>query len=654
MNRSDRIKELVDTLNKAAKVYYSGTDEIMSNLEYDRLYDELKALEDETGIVLAGSPTHKVGYETLSELPKEEHERPMLSLDKTKSVEELAAFAGTHKSLLSWKLDGLTVVVTYRDGELYKAVTRGNGYVGEVITPNARVFVNLPAKIPYKGELVIRGEAIITYSDFERINRSIEEDENKYKNPRNLCSGSVRQLNNRITAERNVRLIAFALIRADGVDFGNSRQKQFEWLKGQGFEVVEYKIVDETSVADAVEYFSKAITDNDFPSDGLVLLYDDIAYGESLGTTAKFPRNAIAFKWADEMAITRLKCVEWSASRTGLINPVAVFEPVELEGTTVSRASVHNVSIVRELKLGYNDEIKVYKANMIIPQIAENITGSATIEIPKVCPVCGGPTGIKKANDTESLYCLNPDCQAKHIKRFEHFVSRNALNIDGISSQTLEKFIDRGFIKNYTDLYHLNNYEDEIVGMDGFGRKSYDNIIESVEKSRTVTLDHVIYALGIGGIGLANARLVSRHCNEDPETVADITIEELMSIDGIGDVLAQSFREYFDDVNNRRLYNELLAELKLQKEVRDTSSPVAGKTFVITGSVNHFTNRDELKAFIETLGGKTTGSVSAKTDYLINNDVTSTSSKNKNASKLGIPIISEEEFLDIAGRKDLM
>ncbi len=650
MNRSDRIKELVDTLNKAAKVYYSGTDEIMSNLEYDKLYDELKALEDETGIVLAGSPTHKVGYETLSELPKEEHERPMLSLDKTKSVEELAAFAGTHKSLLSWKLDGLTVVVTYRDGELYKAVTRGNGYVGEVITPNAKVFVNLPAKIPYKGELVIRGEAIITYSDFERINRSIEEDENKYKNPRNLCSGSVRQLNNRITAERNVRLIAFALIRADGVDFGNSRQKQFEWLKGQGFEVVEYKIVDETSVADAVEYFSKAITDNDFPSDGLVLLYDDIAYGESLGTTAKFPRNAIAFKWADEMAITRLKCVEWSASRTGLINPVAVFEPVELEGTTVSRASVHNVSIVRELKLGYNDEIKVYKANMIIPQIAENITGSATIEIPKVCPVCGGPTGIKKANDTESLYCLNPDCQAKHIKRFEHFVSRNALNIDGISSQTLEKFIDRGFIKNYTDLYHLNNYEDEIVGMDGFGRKSYDNIIESVEKSRTVTLDHVIYALGIGGIGLANARLVSRHCNEDPETVADITIEELMSIDGIGDVLAQSFREYFDDVNNRRLYNELLAELKLQKEVRDTSSPVAGKTFVITGSVNHFTNRDELKAFIETLGGKTTGSVSAKTDYLINNDVTSNSSKNKKARELGIPVISEEEFIKLTGR----
>lgn len=649
MNKTDRIKELVDILNKAAKVYYSGTDEIMSNLEYDRLYDELKALEDETGIVLAGSPTHKVGYETLSELPKEEHEKPMLSLDKTKSVEALADFAGVHKSLLSWKLDGLTVVVTYRDGVLYKAVTRGNGYVGEVITPNAAVFVNLPARIPYTGELVIRGEAIITYSDFERINAGIDDD-NKYKNPRNLCSGSVRQLNNRITAQRNVHLIVFALIRADGVDFGNSRQKQFEWLESQGFEVVEYKVVDQNTVPAAVEYFSGAIAKNDFPSDGLVLLYDDIAYGDSLGTTAKFPRNAIAFKWADEMAVTKLKYVEWSASRTGLINPVAVFEPVELEGTTVSRASVHNVSIVKELKLGYNDEIKVYKANMIIPQIAENITGSATIEIPDTCPVCGGKTGIRQANDTESLYCLNPDCQAKNIKRFEHFVSRNALNIDGISSQTLEKFIDRGFIKNYTDLYHLDRYEEEIVGMDGFGRKSYDNIIESVEKSRTVTLDHVIYALGIGGIGLANARLVSRHCDEDPQAVADISIEELMSIDGIGDVLAQSFRDYFDNEVNRQQYNELLDHLKLQKEIRDTASPVAGKVFVITGSVNRFANRDELKAFIETLGGRTTGSVSAKTDYLINNDVTSNSSKNKKARELGIPVISEEEFLKLTGR----
>ena len=650
MNETERMKELVKKLNEAAKAYYQEDREIMSNLEYDTLYDELQVLEEKTGVTLAGSPTTKVGYEAMDELPKEAHESPMLSLDKTKDVEVLRSFIGDHKTLLSWKMDGLTVVLTYRGGTLAKAVTRGNGVIGEVVTNNAKVFENIPLKIPYQGELVLRGEAIIRYSDFEKINEEIEDVDAKYKNPRNLCSGSVRQLNNEITAKRHVHFMAFALVSAPEQDFENSRIRQMEWLKEQGFEVVEYKAVTKDNLDEAMQYFSTKIETNDFPSDGLVALYDDIAYGESLGTTAKFPRNAFAFKWADEQKETTLLEIEWSPSRTGLINPVAVFEPVELEGTTVSRASVHNVSIVRELKLGYNDEIKVYKANMIIPQIAENITGSATIEIPKVCPVCGGLTGIKKANDTESLYCLNPDCQAKHIKRFEHFVSRNALNIDGISSQTLEKFIDRGFIKNYTDLYHLNNYEDEIVGMDGFGRKSYDNIIESVEKSRTVTLDHVIYALGIGGIGLANARLVSRHCNEDPETVADITIEELMSIDGIGDVLAQSFREYFDDVNNRRLYNELLAELKLQKEVRDTSSPVAGKTFVITGSVNHFTNRDELKAFIETLGGKTTGSVSAKTDYLINNDVTSNSSKNKKARELGIPVISEEEFIKLTGR----
>lgn len=649
MDQKKHMQELVQQLNHAAAVYYQGTDEIMSNYEYDRLYDELSSLEKETGIILAGSPTQRVGYEVLSELPKETHAAPMLSLDKTKSVEELAAWLNDQQGLLSWKMDGLTIVLTYENGKLHKAVTRGNGQVGEVITNNARTFTNIPLTVPYDGTLILRGEAVISYSEFHRLNETLSEEE-QYKNPRNLCSGSVRQLNNEITAQRNVSFFAFALVQAPGIDFHNSQQEKFLFLKEQGFDVVEYQKVTSDTLAAAVQNFADKIPHNDFPSDGLVLLMDDIAYGESLGMTAKFPRNAMAFKWADETADTKLLEVEWSASRTGLINPVAVFEPVELEGTTVSRASVHNISIVRQLKLGIGDTIQVYKANMIIPQIAENITGSATIEIPNVCPVCGGPTGIKKANDTESLYCLNPDCQAKHIKRFEHFVSRNALNIDGISSQTLEKFIDRGFIKNYTDLYHLNNYEDEIVGMDGFGRKSYDNIIESVEKSRTVTLDHVIYALGIGGIGLANARLVSRHCNEDPETVADITIEELMSIDGIGDVLAQSFREYFDDVNNRRLYNELLAELKLQKEVRDTSSPVAGKTFVITGSVNHFTNRDELKAFIETLGGKTTGSVSAKTDYLINNDVTSNSSKNKKARELGIPVISEEEFIKLTGR----
>lgn len=653
MDKTDRMKELVEKLNEAAKVYYSGTDEIMSNYEYDKLYDELLALEKETGIVLTGSPTNRVGYETLSELPKEQHEKPMLSLDKTKSVDALAEFAGTHKSLLSWKLDGLTVVLTYNEGRLEKAVTRGNGYVGEVITPNARVFKNIPVEIPYKGELVIRGEAIIRYSDFEKINSEIDDDSEKYKNPRNLCSGSVRQLSNEITARRNVNLIVFALIKADGVDFGNSREKQFEWLEAQGFQVVERRMADRSNMAEAVKFFADKIKDNDFPSDGLVLLYDDIAYGDSLGTTAKFPRNAIAFKWADETANTTLTDVEWSASRTGLINPVAIFEPVELEGTTVSRASVHNVSIVKELKLGIGDKITVYKANMIIPQIAENLTESGSLEIPKVCPVCGKPTEIRQANDAQSLYCTNPDCQAKHVKSFEHFVSRNALNIDGISEQTLEKFIDCGFIKNYTDLYHLDRYRDRIVGMDGFGVKSYDNIANSVEASRKTTLARVIYGMGIAGIGLANAKLICRQYDDDVDAVMSASKEELVSIDGIGDVLASAFHDYFADEENCRRFKELLSELIIEREERNTSSPISGKVFVITGAVEHFANRDELKSYIESLGGKATGSVSARTDYLINNDSTSNSSKNKKAKELNIPIITEDEFIALSKSTDL-
>lgn len=653
MDKTDRMKELVEKLNEAAKVYYSGTDEIMSNYEYDKLYDELLALEKETGIVLTGSPTNRVGYETLSELPKEQHEKPMLSLDKTKSVDALAEFAGTHKSLLSWKLDGLTVVLTYNEGRLEKAVTRGNGYVGEVITPNARVFKNIPVEIPYKGELVIRGEAIIRYSDFEKINSEIDDDSEKYKNPRNLCSGSVRQLSNEITARRNVNLIVFALIKADGVDFGNSREKQFEWLEAQGFQVVERRMADRSNMAEAVKFFADKIKDNDFPSDGLVLLYDDIAYGDSLGTTAKFPRNAIAFKWADETANTTLTDVEWSASRTGLINPVAIFEPVELEGTTVSRASVHNVSIVKELKLGIGDKITVYKANMIIPQIAENLTESGSLEIPKVCPVCGKPTEIRQANDAQSLYCTNPDCQAKHVKSFEHFVSRNALNIDGISEQTLEKFIACGFIKNYTDLYHLDRYRDRIVGMDGFGVKSYDNIANSVEASRKTTLARVIYGMGIAGIGLANAKLICRQYDDDVDAVMIASKEELVSIDGIGDVLASAFHDYFADEENCRRFKALLSELIIEREERNTSSPISGKVFVITGAVEHFANRDELKSYIESLGGKATGSVSARTDYLINNDSTSNSSKNKKAKELNIPIITEDEFIALSKSTDL-
>ena len=652
MNQSDRIKELVNILNEAAKVYYSGTDEIMSNYEYDKLYDELLKLEEETGIVLSASPTQRVGYETLSELQKETHESPMLSLDKTKSVEALADFTGAHKSVLSWKLDGLTVVLTYNDGELVKAVTRGNGYVGEVITQNAKVFKNLPLTIPFKGNLVLRGEAIITYSDFEKINAEITAEEDKYKNPRNLCSGSVRQLNSEITAKRNVNLIAFALIKAEGVDFNNSVEEQFRWLEAQGFDVVERVMVTAADMQDKVQYFADRVKSNDFPSDGLVMMFDDIAYGESLGTTSKFPRNAIAFKWQDETAVTTLKEIEWSASRTGLINPVAIFEPVELEGTTVSRASVHNVSIVKELQLGIGDTITVYKANMIIPQIAENLTKSGSAVIPSMCPVCGGKTEIVQSAGAMTLYCTNSECQAKHIKKFEHFVERNALNIEGISEQTLEKFIDNGFIKEFSDIYHLDRYKDDIISMEGFGVKSYEKIIESVEKSRKTTLANVIYGLGIEGIGLANAKLICRYFEESVDKIIECTEDELLMIEGIGDVLAKGFRRYFEQSYNVLVFRNLVKELDIVVEQRDDNTPISGKVFVITGSVSQFANRDELKAYIERLGGKTTGSVSAKTHYLINNDVNSNSSKNKKAKELGIPILSEEDFLELAGGKE--
>lgn len=652
MEKLERIKELVGILNEAGRHYYAGTDEIMSNYDYDKLYDELQALEEETGCVLSDSPTNHVGYETLSELPKDEHERPMLSLDKTKSVEELAAFAGQHRSILSWKLDGLTIVLTYNEGKLQKAVTRGNGYIGEVVTPNAKVFKNVPLSIPYKGELVVRGEALITYPDFERINAEITEESEKYKNPRNLCSGSVRQLNNEITARRNVNFIVYALIKCNDVDFQNSREKQFEWLQSMGFVVVGRKIVTEDNMHEAVQDFSEKVKTNVFPSDGLVLLYDDIAYGESLGMTAKFPRNSIAFKWADETMETTLKEIEWSASRTGLINPVAIFDPVELEGTTVSRASVHNVSIVKGLKLGIGDRITVYKANMIIPQIAQNLTESDDLVIPDTCPVCGGRTEIKQSNDVQSLYCTNPSCQAKHVGKFEHFVARDAMNIDGISGATLEKFIDYGFIKNFTDMYHLDRYRDDIVTMEGFGEKSYDNIIASVEHSKNTTLPRMIFSLGITGIGLANAKIICRYFDNDLDKLMSASREELAMVDKIGDVLADAFVSYFENEENRALVNDLAKELTFQKETINTESPVAGKVFVITGSVEHFANRNELKDYIEGLGGKTTGSVTSKTDYLINNDVNSASSKNKKAKDLNIPIISEEEFMAMAGMED--
>ena len=646
------MKELIPILSEAAKAYYQESREIMSNFEYDRLYDELLKLEQETGTVFAGSPTQKVGYEVLSELPKERHERPMLSLNKTKSVDELREWLGGQTGLLSWKMDGLTVVLTYEDGVLAKAVTRGNGEIGEVITPNARTFINIPTSIPYKGQLILRGEAVISYSDFEKLNDSIADVDAKYKNPRNLCSGSVRQLNSGITASRNVQFMAFALVRADGVDFKNSRKEQFLWLSRLGFETVEFVEVTAETLSGAVHGFAEKIEHYDIPSDGLVLLYDDIAYGQSLGRTAKFPRDSIAFKWADEIQETTLSYIEWSASRTGLINPVAVFEPVELEGTTVSRASVHNISIMEGLELGAGDRITVYKANMIIPQIADNLTRSGVRDIPKICPVCGGKTEIRSLNDVKSLYCTNPECQAKKIKSFDLFVSRDALNIDGLSEMTLEKFIAAGFIHEFDDIFHLDRHRDAIVTMEGFGEKSYENLIEAAKTASHTTLPRLIFGLGIAGIGLANAKVICRHFDFDLDAMRKADAEELCAIDGIGGVLADAWVTYFKNDKNNEILDHLLADLTFENEARSEEQTLAGKTFVITGSVEHFANRKELQEKIESLGGKASGSVSAKTSYLINNDVTSNSSKNKKARELGIPILSEEDFLKMIGEEN--
>lgn len=644
----EKIRKLIDLLNEASKAYEQGIGELMSNREYDELYDRLVQLEKDTGIIFADSPTRNVGYEVTSDLPKEAHPKRMLSLDKTKDVAQLKAFLGEQKGVLSWKIDGLTIVLTYENGELSKAVTRGNGEIGEVVTQNARVFKNLPVEIPFRGRLVLRGEAFITYSEFEKINHMIEDVESKYKNPRNLCSGSVRQLNSEITANRGVRFNAFALVEAEGADFDNSREAQLDRLDRMGFDTVQRKTVDKGNIEEAVGWFAEHISDYDIPSDGLVLIYDDIQYGRSLGQTAKFPRDSIAFKWKDETAVTRLTEIEWSPSRTGLINPVAVFEPVQLEGTTVSRASVHNLSIMKQLALGEGDEIEVYKANMIIPQILENHTGSGTVKIPEICPVCGAPVEIRNDTGVETLVCPNPRCQVKHIKSFTHFVSRDAMNIDGMSEATIEKFVDAGFIKKYGDFFRLSRFENEISSMEGFGEKSFNNIVEAAQKASHTTAARLLYALGIANIGAANAKVIAKACGGSWERVKNLDYEQLVEINGVGDVMAADYTAYFKDADNQEIIADLEQAVSFEQEQQaDMPQSLEGKTFVITGSLNHFENRQQLKDLIENMGGKAAGSVSSKTDFLINNDNTSGSSKNKKAKELNIPVITEKEFLEM-------
>ncbi len=642
---TSRMKELVALLNKASEVYYQGKDDIMSNFEYDQLYEELEKLERDTGMVLAGSPTARVGYEVLSALPKETHPSPMLSLDKTKETDQLVSWLGSKEGLLSWKMDGLTIVLAYEDGKLVKAVTRGNGQVGEVITNNAKVFKNIPLEIPCKSHLVLRGEAVISYSEFERINQLLDEEE-QYKNPRNLCSGSVRQLNNEITAKRNVEFYAFALVEADGLDFGNSQENKMKFLEGQGFDIVEYKMVNAGNIVDTVKWFQDKITSNNFPSDGLVLIYEDIAYGDSLGRTAKFPRNSIAFKWADEIADTKLLGIEWSASRTGLINPIAIFEPVELEGTTVSRASVHNLSIMEQLQLGEDDIIQVYKANMIIPQIAQNLTRSSNIKAPSECPVCGKKTSVHEENGVKVLVCENEECLAKKIKSISHFVSRDAMNIDGMSEATIEKLVEKGLLHGLAGLFTLSKYKDEITEMEGFGKRSFEKLVQAAENAKKTTVAKFVYSLGIPNIGLSNAKMVCKYMDNDFERVRHASKEELVEIDGIGEVIAESFANFFEEPGNNKIVDDLLEVIEFEKEeTNQEEEDMAGINFVITGKVNIFANRNSVKEIIEARGGKVTGSVTSKTNFLINNDVLSNSSKNKKAKELDIPIITEEEFI---------
>ena len=641
----NRMKELIEILNNASRLYYQYSTPIMTDFEYDKLYDELEKLEKETNTVLSNSPTQNVEPEAIDSLVKVEHPAPMLSLSKTKSISELASFLGNQEGLISWKLDGLTIVLTYKDGKLSSGVTRGNGIIGEVVTENVKKFKNIPLTIPYKGTLVVRGEAVIKYSDFNKMNEELDDDSSQYKNPRNLCSGSVRQLDSKVTAKRNVNCIIFALIESEKKF--KLKSEEFEWLKSLGFDVVEYHKVTSNNIEEQVLYFKNKINEYDIPSDGLVLLYNDIEYGKQLGTTAKYPKNAIAFKWQDETAETKLIDVDWLVSRTGLINPVAVFEPVELEGTIVSRASLHNVSILQGLSLGIGDTILVYKANMIIPQIADNLTQSNSLAIPNKCPVCNHEARIISSNDVKYLYCMNDFCPAKLVKRLSQFTSRNAMNIEGLSDAIINKLADEGLIKTYADIYNLKRYKNDIISFEGFGEKSYDNLINSIEKSRNVKLANFIFALGIPDIGLSRAKLICKNYSNDINKIRNLTFEELSKIDGIGEIIAKGWIDTFNNNDFIKELELLLKEVNFTDSSIDNNQPLKDLTFVITGSVNNFTNRDELVEYIESYGGKVVKAISNNVNYLINNDITSTSTKNTKAKELGIKIISENDLMSM-------
>jgi len=656
LNKVERIRELIKRLNQYRDSYYNKSVSEISDHEYDNLFDELKKLEEETNIVMSNSPTHTVGYEVKSKLKKVKHSHPMLSLDKTKLIDDLKKFAGDKDCLLMCKMDGLTVLLTYENGELIQAETRGNGEEGEIITHNAIIFENIPLHIDYKGHLETEGEAIITYDDFEKINNNLPEDE-RYKNPRNLVSGSVRQLDSNIAAQRHIKFIVWKVPEIeDGINSDNAFLFRLIFAKDLGFDIVPfYSYSNNTSDKENCEYLIENLKEQSkikgYPIDGLVMTYNDISYGESLGKTGHHPKHSIAYKFYDDVYPTRLLDVEWTMGKTGTLTPTAVFEPVETEGTMVERASLHNLSIMKDLGIiSKYQEIGVYKANMIIPQVdyakkVDNVTVEEEIKIPKICPICGAKTQVVKDNDTEVLICTNPNCTGKLLGKLSHFVSKNAINIYGLSEQTLQKFVDLGWLNSFQDIYHLSEHKEEMYKLDGFGKKSVDKLLDSIEKSRNTSLDRFIYGLCIPMIGKTASKDIANHFNYDYETFRQYGIvTHYKGINGFGDSMNDSIHNY---LRNSHMMVEMLADEFEFAKVEKTSSNInlLNKTFVITGSLNHYKNRDELVSVIEGLGGKVSGSVSSKTSYLINNYITSTSGKNKKANDLGIPIISEEEFI---------
>lgn len=650
MDKVRRIKELIEILNNASFNYYNSNP-IMSDYEWDKLYDELKLLEQETNIIYSNSPTQNVGCKVLDKIEKVTHNHPMLSLDKCHSEKDLIDFAKDKDCILSVKCDGLTTSLHYINGKLIGAESRGNGIEGGNILENVMTIKNIPLNVPYKEELIIDGETIIDWNTFNKINEGLPTGQDKFKHPRNLASASLNVLDTKIAASRNMRFIAWRVIKGLNCKSVFFSLKEAEKL---GFEIVPMwtytnKSSDKENISTMLSDLQDKADNLGIPYDGAVMTYDDIEYGKSLGRTEKFFKHSIAYKYEDELYETNLNDIEWNTSKTGLINPVAVFEPVDLDGAITTKATLHNISYIEKLQLGIGDTIQVYRANMVIPKVHDNLTRSNTWKLPDKCPCCGGNVEIHNENGSKTLHCMNNDCKAKLLGKLSHFVSKNAINIDGLSEQTLQKFIDLGWLNTFKDIYYLSDHKEEMYKLDGFGKKSVDKLLESIEKSRNTTLDRFIYGLCIPLIGRTASKTITKEFNNQPEEFYNIWCHgyDFTKLNDFGDTMNNSMQDFIK--NNYRWIAVLIGEFIFRESDNNDNikQVLEGKTFVITGSLRFYKNREELAAVIERNGGKISGSVSAKTSYLINNDVTSTSGKNKKANELGIPIISEGEFVQM-------